>query len=321
MLVKRATIIAFSIQLAALFSVSAAQTPTTTITLGPDQVGLVKTAERITTRISFPETIKEIICGDLYDPATGRGSFVVQGSDMDVFLKPIVSKGVSNIFVKTGKKGEFIYSLDLVIGPVDEAYRIVTVTNPQASLQSARPAAEAAMTSTKIPPLLPGIAAEVAPDEGAGNLPLNLLISVSERSEPNEPPAPIPVRKRVVDDILHRDAGNVSHQGEAIRRVAATYPEYARSVGASGAVTVAVKIDKEGKVKSARAVSGHMFLREAAVIAALAWRFSPTIINGVQAEATGEILFSFDRSGRTAEGSVTPIVSPPSKRLQDTRRP
>jgi vacuolar-type H+-ATPase subunit H len=138
--VRQATIIA-PLAISVLLA-QAAQSPIVTITLGPDQIGLVKTAQGITTRIAFPEPVKEVVCGDLYDPGSGRGSFVVQPSGNDAFLKPVVSKGISNLFVKTGQKSENIYSFDLKIVSPDEAYRVVNVirapepTNPTAASES-----------------------------------------------------------------------------------------------------------------------------------------------------------------------------------------
>ena len=125
----------------------AQQSLVTTLTLGPNQVGLVKTTPGITTRIAFSEPVKEIICGDLYDVNSGKGSFVVQRSDNDVFLKPVVSKGLSNLFVKTGERGENVYSLDLVIVPVAEAYRMVTITNQAAAPQQS-PTADQSTSET-----------------------------------------------------------------------------------------------------------------------------------------------------------------------------
>ena len=110
-----------------------AQAPIVSLTLGPDQIGQIKAAPEITTRISFPETVKEIICGDLYDATTGKGSFVVQRSDKDVFVKPIASKAISNLFVKTGEKGDHIYNFDLSIVTVATAYRVVNVSAPPTS--------------------------------------------------------------------------------------------------------------------------------------------------------------------------------------------
>jgi vacuolar-type H+-ATPase subunit H len=114
-----------------------AQTAVTSISLRPDQIGLVKTAQALSTRISFPDPVKEIICGDLYDPATGRGSFVVQRAENDVFIKPVVGKGLSNLFVKTGDKSQRVYNFDLAIVAPAEAIRVMNVTSPGQTPDSA----------------------------------------------------------------------------------------------------------------------------------------------------------------------------------------
>lgn len=121
--------IAGTIILALLAAVPAvnAQSLIITINVGPNQIGQVKTTQGITTRLTFPEAVRDIICGDLYDPATGKGSFVVQRIDNDVFLKPVVPKGLSNLFVKTGENGEHTYSFDLLIVALDQAHRVVNV--------------------------------------------------------------------------------------------------------------------------------------------------------------------------------------------------
>ena len=109
------------------------QSPITTIVLGPDQIGKVKTAQGISTRITFPDPVYEIICGDLYDPGSGKGLFVVQGSGDDrqrgnsVYLKPVASRGMSNLFVTTGEKGKNTYNFDLEIVPIAQAHRVVNV--------------------------------------------------------------------------------------------------------------------------------------------------------------------------------------------------
>jgi vacuolar-type H+-ATPase subunit H len=106
---------------------SEAQSLIITTMLGPNQIGQIKTAQGITTRITFPETVGDIVCGDLYDPATGKGSFVVQRIDNDVFLKPVVSKALSNLFVKTGSNGGHTYAFDLQVVPLEQANRVVNV--------------------------------------------------------------------------------------------------------------------------------------------------------------------------------------------------
>ena len=110
-----------------------AQAPVATIALGSDRIGEIKTAQGITTMIRFPEPVQEIICGDLYDAGTGKGTFVVQRSGTterpgnEVFIKPVSTKGASNMFVKTDAK--HTYSFDLTIVPTSQAHRMVNVTD------------------------------------------------------------------------------------------------------------------------------------------------------------------------------------------------
>ncbi|HEY7912736.1 MAG TPA: hypothetical protein VIG62_12555 [Blastocatellia bacterium] len=102
--------------------------PVVKISLTSDRIGVIKVSPGLTTRVVFPAKVKEIICGDLYDPASGTGAFVVQRGDDDLFLKPVATKGFSNLFVKVGEKGEQVYNFDLSIVPAKDAYRIVNVT-------------------------------------------------------------------------------------------------------------------------------------------------------------------------------------------------
>lgn len=122
----------------ALYAAAQGQLAIVRLTLGPDQIATIKTAQGITTRVSFPEAVKEIICGDLYDAGTGKGGFVVQRSENDVFLKPIPSKAMTNLFVKTGERGEHIYNFDLIVGSMADAHRVVNVSIPPPGSQPRR---------------------------------------------------------------------------------------------------------------------------------------------------------------------------------------
>ena len=123
-----------------------AQAPVATLALGPERIGEIKTAQGITTMIRFAEAVQEIICGDLYDAGTGKGTFVVQRSGTndkpgnEVFIKPVSSKGASNMFVKTD--GKHTYSFDLTIVATAQAHRMVSVTDMVAP--SSPPAATSA---------------------------------------------------------------------------------------------------------------------------------------------------------------------------------
>ena len=71
------------------------------------------------------------------------------------------------------------------------------------------------------------------------------------------------------------------------------YPAIARAVHASGTVTVQILLDETGKVISARAISGHPLLQDAAVKAAYQARFSPTILTGQPVKVSGIITYNF----------------------------
>jgi protein TonB len=84
--------------------------------------------------------------------------------------------------------------------------------------------------------------------------------------------------------------------GKAIARPQPPYPQMARAAGIEGAVVVEVTVSESGSVISARAVSGHPLLRDAAVQAARGWRFSPTQLSGVPVKVIGTITFNFRKS-------------------------
>lgn len=71
------------------------------------------------------------------------------------------------------------------------------------------------------------------------------------------------------------------------------YPSSARSVGASGRVTVQVFVDENGSVSSAKAVSGHPLLRQAAEAAARQSRFNPIRVNNQAVPASGILVYNF----------------------------
>ena len=74
------------------------------------------------------------------------------------------------------------------------------------------------------------------------------------------------------------------------------YPQAARAVRAMGEVLVEVKIDKEGNVTSAKAVSGHPLLRAASEQAALKSTFETSENN---AERSTRLIYSFYFSSQT----------------------
>ncbi|HET9532998.1 MAG TPA: TrbG/VirB9 family P-type conjugative transfer protein [Blastocatellia bacterium] len=198
--------VALVLMFASLATAAFAQSPVASLTLGPDIIGKVRTAPAITTKISFPEKVIEVICGDLYDPASGKGSFVLQTSGNDVFLKPVVPKGVTNMFVKTGDDGKHTYNFDLEIVPVAQAHRIVNV---QMAVPAAPPQTEAA----------PGT--NGAPDSEAAKTELNRLKAQIEADAQQEANQIIRKAQQQADRITaEADAKVIEMEKQAVARSA-----------------------------------------------------------------------------------------------------
>lgn len=94
------------------------------------------------------------------------------------------------------------------------------------------------------------------------------------------------------DNAQDKNSGGVIN-GRAIELVTPAYPTIARAAHASGEVTVRVLIDKEGKVMAAQVVEGHPLLQAAAVKAAKATRFTPTLVEGKPVNVMGQIVYNF----------------------------
>jgi Ca-activated chloride channel family protein len=71
------------------------------------------------------------------------------------------------------------------------------------------------------------------------------------------------------------------------------YPAMGKQMRIEGVVRVQALVDESGKVVSARAESGHMMLRAAAVAAASQARFAPTLVSGQPVPISGFILYTF----------------------------
>jgi protein TonB len=81
--------------------------------------------------------------------------------------------------------------------------------------------------------------------------------------------------------------------GKAISKPQPAYPPIAKAAHASGTVTVQVLVDEDGNVISAKAVSGHPLLQQAAVNAAYQAKFSPTLLEGQKVKVSGVLTYNF----------------------------
>lgn len=81
--------------------------------------------------------------------------------------------------------------------------------------------------------------------------------------------------------------------GKATNKPQPAFPAIARAARAEGRVVVQITVDEEGFVVSARAVSGHPLLQQAAVQAALQARFAPTRLGGKPVKVRGVVTYNF----------------------------
>lgn len=110
---------------------------------------------------------------------------------------------------------------------------------------------------------------------------------------PDPPPVVKPAAATIVTDNKPVRMTSTVLQGKALERTKPIYPPLAKQIHLQGDVSVEVIISPEGRVESARVVSGHPMFAQWARNAALSWRFQPTFLNGVAVRVTGVIVFVF----------------------------
>jgi len=113
---------------------------------------------------------------------------------------------------------------------------------------------------------------------------------------PRPPDPPKPQARTREEDNRPVRVTSVVLQGKAIERRTPIYPPLARQIHLQGDVSVEVIISPDGRVESARVVSGHPMFAQYAREAALGWRFEPTLLNNVAVRVTGVITFAFKLS-------------------------
>lgn len=80
---------------------------------------------------------------------------------------------------------------------------------------------------------------------------------------------------------------------DAVQMVKPVYSQTASRMNIGGKVAVEIEIDKEGNVTSAKAISGHQFLRQESELAALKSKFKPAMIGNKPVKAKAQIVYNF----------------------------
>ncbi|MDQ1592463.1 MAG: periplasmic protein TonB, partial [Pyrinomonadaceae bacterium] len=95
------------------------------------------------------------------------------------------------------------------------------------------------------------------------------------------------------NDSAPKISGGGVLNGKASSKPQPAYPPVAQAARAQGTVVVQITVDEEGYVISARAISGHPLLQQAAVKAARQARFAPTRLSGKPVKVTGVVTYNF----------------------------
>ncbi len=112
------------------------------------------------------------------------------------------------------------------------------------------------------------------------------------------PAAPATIGSETAASIPQGSSATFTAVGEPLKLNSTSlpkppYPPAARAVRASGDVNISVIVETDGSVYSARSVSGHPLLRQAARSAACSAKFRPTKLSGQPARVSGIITYNF----------------------------
>jgi TonB family protein len=125
--------------------------------------------------------------------------------------------------------------------------------------------------------------------------PVNDELALAE--EPSAPPAPPPPAStsstRYFEQVPESEL-----QSRAITMVKPVYPPTAKKMRATGPVEVEITISELGLVIEAKAISGHIALRSAAVETARKWVFKPAMLNGAPIRVKSVLTFVFAPSAQ-----------------------
>jgi TonB family protein len=110
--------------------------------------------------------------------------------------------------------------------------------------------------------------------------------------EPSAPPAPPPPPLTSLTQNFEQ-VPESDLQSRAITEVKPEYPPTAKKMKATGTVEVEITISEVGLVIEAKAISGHLALRSAAVEAARKWVFKPAMLNGKPIRVKSVLTFVF----------------------------
>ena len=109
---------------------------------------------------------------------------------------------------------------------------------------------------------------------------------------------------KVLDDAVARK--------NLIKSPAPVYPEAALAAKLTGEVVLQAQIGEDGRVQSARVISGPAMLRGAAIDAVAKWQFKPFLQNGVAVSVRAKLIvpFATEPVAGAPEAAAAPVPTP-----------
>jgi protein TonB len=120
---------------------------------------------------------------------------------------------------------------------------------------------------------------------GSTGLDMEVGLSVGPPAEPPPPPPPPPAKPIRV--------GGTIREPKRIVDVAPVYPAIAQQVRKEGVVILEAVISETGNVVGVRVMRSEPLLDQAAVDAVRAWKYTPTLLNGVPVQVLMTITVQF----------------------------
>jgi protein TonB len=187
----------------------------------------------------------------------------------------------------------------LVVSALEKHYRAPQPPEEDLSVKVARLANGPTLTQAQVLELLktPSGAAVVAK--------LIELGKVNLAAPPPPPPPPAPAPEPKPEPKVQKPAAPVNQAVAALvaekkvtplvlkKASQPPYPPMARSMRVQGSVRLQLVVNEQGRVESARSLSGHALLAQAAVEAARNWVYDPATIGGVPTRVTTEVDVNF----------------------------
>ena len=185
-----------------------------------------------------------------------------------------------------------------------EEIQVLDLTDPDLTALRTRLAPYVGRSETDVVAALPDIIAQITPDPwwlsigsgASGGGLVNIHFSEVRRfvtgSTAGAPPPPPPPPPPASAGERLRVAAGVS-QGNLLQQVPPEYPPLAREARIQGLVLLETIIGRDGRVQSARILTGHPLLAPAAADAVLQWVYRPTLLNGQPVEIVTTVSVTF----------------------------